>query len=70
MVAADVNKTYRDVIMGHSLKGMYGHYIKPSEEALTKAMDNYTRWIDNQIENVNQTVNKNIKDESKIDFSP
>ena len=45
MVAAGVPKVYRDTILGHSLKGMDVHYIKPSEKDLTAAMATYTEWL-------------------------
>jgi len=63
MVAAGVDKVYRDTILGHSLKGMDVHYIKPTEVDLTSAMDKYTQWIDDQIKklNVDQAVDQNKK---------
>jgi integrase len=48
MLAAGVDKTYRDLILGHSLEGMDRHYIKPSEETLRQAMARYTAWLDDQ----------------------
>ena len=56
MVDAGVDKAYRDTILGHSLKGMDTHYIKPSEESLTTAMDKYTEWLDAQVEAKLQNV--------------
>ena len=38
--------------MGHSLEGMDAFYLKPDNEDLTTAMETYTLWLDNQIENV------------------
>jgi hypothetical protein len=32
------------------------HYIKPSEESLTTAMDKYTEWLDAQVEAKLQNV--------------
>ena len=49
-------KAHRDVILGHSLQGMDAHYLKPSDEALTQAMEKYTVWIDNQLEMILQNV--------------
>lgn len=49
MVKAGVDKVYRDVILGHSLKGMDAHYIKPSEDDLTTAREKYTAWLDEQL---------------------
>lgn len=57
MVAAGVSKVYRDTILGHSLKGMDTHYIKPSDEDLTRALGKYTQWIDGQFKNVDKTLN-------------
>jgi len=55
MAAAGVDKVYRDSILGHSLKGMDVHYIVPTDETLTKAMNQYTNWLDSQIELVLQS---------------
>lgn len=60
MLAAGVQKTYRDVIVGHSLKGMDAHYIKPSDEDLLRAMDQYTIWFDKKVERVSKTVSKAV----------
>jgi integrase len=49
MAAAGVSKVYRDTILGHSLKGMDIHYIVPSDDDLTEAMDKYTKWFDDKI---------------------
>ncbi|MFC1580007.1 tyrosine-type recombinase/integrase [Thermodesulfobacteriota bacterium] len=49
MLAAEVQKEYRDTILGHSLEGMDVHYIKPSEDDLKTAMEKYTTWLDTQI---------------------
>ena len=49
MLAAGVQKEYRDIILGHSLQGMDTHYIVPDENVLSQAMEQYTRWIDDQI---------------------
>ncbi len=42
MLKAGVNKTYRDIILGHSLKGMDAYSIAADDESLKKAMDQYT----------------------------
>lgn len=52
MLAAGVDKTYRDLILGHALEGMDRHYINPTETELTAAMDRYTAWLDGQLANV------------------
>ena len=49
MLRAGVGKTYRDVILGHSLQGMDAYYLKPSEEDLIQAMARYTDWLDGQL---------------------
>lgn len=54
---AGVDKTIRDVILGHSLQGMDRYYIRPSEEDLKQAMDQYTMWLDDQI---NKVVTKTV----------
>jgi integrase len=56
MLDAGVNKVYRDLILGHSLKGMDTYYLKPSEETLKLAMEKYTRWIDNKISNLDHSL--------------
>jgi integrase len=67
MLAAGVQKTYRDVIVGHRLKGMDIHYIKPSEDDLCRAMDQYTMWFDSQVESVSKTVSKAVNSEEVIE---
>lgn len=63
MVAAGVSKVYRDAILGHSLKGMDVHYIKPPEDALTQAMEKYTQWLDGQLESA--SVDQNVDQKRK-----
>lgn len=58
MTTAGVNKIYRDLILGHSLQGMDVHYISPSDEDLKQAMDQYTTWLDDQILNVDHSVDQ------------
>ena len=60
MVDAGVNKVYRDTILGHSLKGMDTHYIKPPESSLKTAMDKYTDWLDSGVEAENQNVDYSV----------
>jgi integrase len=60
MLEAGVDKTYRDLILGHSLEGMDRHYIKPSEETLRQAMARYTAWLDEQLGSVDQTVDQEV----------
>ncbi|MGD8953790.1 MAG: site-specific integrase [Desulfobacterales bacterium] len=60
MLAAGLDKNYRDLIIGHELTGMDRNYIAPPDEQLTVAMDKYTTWIDAELEkaNVLKTVKK------------
>ena len=60
MVDAGVNKAHRDTILGHSLKGMDTHYVKPPEESLTAAMEKYTDWLDAKIEAKLQNVDHSV----------
>jgi hypothetical protein len=53
-----LDKTYRDLILGHSLQGRDVHYIQPGEEALKQAMAVYTAWRGDEIAKVNQNVNQ------------
>lgn len=48
MLNAGVDRVHRDLILGHSLKGMAIHYLAPSEDSLKEAMDKYTWWLDEQ----------------------
>ena len=61
MLDAGVDKVYRDLILGHSLKGMDVHYIAHSDETLKRAMDKYTKWLDKKLADAavgQQKVNK------------
>ena len=49
MLAAGVKKAYRDRIFGHRPQDMDAHYIMPSEEDLTQAMELYTKWLDEKM---------------------
>ncbi len=62
MLFAGVDGPHRDSILGHSLKGMDMHYIVPSDESLTKAMDRFTKWLDGELklENVDQNVDQSL----------
>lgn len=46
MLRAGVDKAIRDVIVGHSLKGMDAFYLKPSEEDLHAAIDKFATYMD------------------------
>ena len=60
MVAAGVDKVYRDTILGHSLKGMDVHYVVPTDGTLINAMTKYTEWLGHQIEVVSANVDQNV----------
>lgn len=63
MLEAGVDKTYRDIILGHSLTGMDTHYIAPKIDVLKREMDKYTEWFDCQLKNAN--VYQNVYQESE-----
>ena len=52
MANPGVDKVFRDLILGHSLKGMDVHYMSPDDDALRNAMEKYTAYIDGQISNL------------------
>ena len=54
MLNAGVDKVHRDLILGHTLKGMDVHCLKPSDEDLKQAMDKFTAWLDGPFSNVDQ----------------
>lgn len=58
MLSAGIDKVYRDMILGHSLRGMDVHYMSPSEDDLHRAMAKYTEWLDGQL-NL-QSVDQNV----------
>jgi len=70
MLNAGVDKVHRDWILGHSLKGMDVHYLTPDDNTLRQAMDKFTRWIDDQFQNVDQSVDQKDKKEKSIDVNP
>ena len=53
MLKAGIEKVYRDLILGNSLKGMDVHYLAPDEKTLTEAMNKFTEWVDGQLESAN-----------------
>ena len=61
MLNAGVDKVHRDLILGHSLKGMDAHYMRPSDEDLHVAMERYTAWLEAEMKNVDQTVDQKAK---------
>jgi integrase len=56
MLKAGVDKVRRDVLLGHSVKGMDAHYIVTDDDMLKDAMAKYTAWLDAQLESVAQNV--------------
>ena len=56
MLNAGIDKVYRDLILDHSQKGMDVHYLAPDTDALKKAMDKYTCWIDDQIKKLDHSL--------------
>jgi len=46
MLRAGVDKVIRDVIVGHSLRGMDAFYLKPTDQDLHAAMDKFTGYMD------------------------
>lgn len=61
MLRADVNKVYRDLILGHSLRGMDAYYIKPDDEDLKQAMNVYTERFDEQLDAAKHAEEKQPK---------
>ena len=61
MLKAGVNKVYRDLILGHSLRGMDAYYIKPDDDDLKQAMDVYTVWYDEQLDAAEHAKEKKCK---------
>jgi len=53
---AGVGRTARDVLLGHTLRGMDKFYLRVSDEDLKSAMDKYTVWIDSELADVHHLV--------------
>ena len=53
-----VSESCRKAILGHSFEGMDLHYLRLNDEDLKAAMDEYTAWIDDQLANVDQSVDQ------------
>jgi hypothetical protein len=66
MTKAGVSKAHRDAILGHASKGMDAYYIHLDEEDLTKAMDQYTAWLD---ETLTHVVSNSDNVDSVVDSS-
>jgi hypothetical protein len=53
MARADVDKAYRDAILGHESQDMDRHYLHPDfEKDLRAAMEKYHGWLEKEITNV------------------
>jgi integrase len=67
LLAAGVEKVYRDAIVGHSLKGMDVHYLVLSDELLKAAMEKFTSWLDNEIADAQNLLTKVLtKDKNSL----
>jgi len=44
-------------------QGMDAHYIVPDDDALRKAMDKYTQWLDEKIEQMLANVDQSVDHE-------
>ena len=64
MEEAGVGEARRDAILGHSKKGMDAHYLFVSDESLRQGMDQYTAWLDEQIEAHLQSVDHFVDQEA------
>jgi integrase len=58
MLSAGIDRVYRDMILGYSLRGMDLHYTSPSDDDLHGAMAKYTEWLDSQLDL--QSVDHNV----------
>jgi integrase len=67
MLNAGVDKAHRDLILGHSLQGMDSYYIAPDEKSLKKAMEKYTKWLDEQIAHALPSVDHSVDQDVKKD---
>ena len=63
MLNAGVDKVHRDLILGHSLKGMDVHYMSPDDDALRNATAKYTAYIDGEMENLDHSLDHEGKKE-------
>jgi integrase len=58
MVEAGIQKEYRDKILGHSgAKDMDRYYLRIREADLKQAMDDYTEWLDKELNKAMETDN-------------
>jgi integrase len=61
MLNSGMDKAHRDMIIGHSLEGMDAHYLVPTEDSLTEAMDRYTRWLDERLLDEKESVRQGVR---------
>lgn len=64
MVSAGIGGAIRDTILGHTLAGMDAHYVVPPEDDLSRAMTQFTEWLDNQIASRDQNREQKAKEVS------
>jgi hypothetical protein len=60
MLNAGIDKTHRDVILGHALQGMDVHYISLDDNTLKEVIRKYTRWLDEQVEAVSANLDQSL----------
>jgi hypothetical protein len=53
------------MILGHSLQGTDVHYLSPREDSLKEAMNRFTRWLDEKLEQASATVDQNVDQKAK-----
>ena len=56
MLRAGVDKAIRDVIVGHTLRGMDAFYLQLSDEDLREGMKKFTAWFDKELSDVTHFV--------------
>ena len=61
MLNSSVEKAHRDMMIGHSLRGMDIHYLIPKEDSLKEAMIRYTKWLDERLVDKKEGVRQNVR---------
>jgi len=61
MLNSGMDKAHRDMIIGHSLRGMDVHYLIPTEDSLKEVMDRYTHWLDERLLDKKENVRQNVR---------
>lgn len=59
MARCGIQKEVRDTILGHSLQGMDFIYIAPDEDTLRESMRTYTKWLLDQLKDLDQALDQN-----------